>query len=125
MRVCFLGGVCQGTGDVDWTELLFKEFGLKFPTTRELSGLALKTLDSEIDPIAAPDDSLLESPSFSSGLSVHLAMPGLSPAQALSLLGGQGEGKASPVLFAQLSQRLGEADGGAHALRRAPQSKYC
>jgi hypothetical protein len=49
----------EATGDVDWTELLFKEFGLKFPTTRELSGLALKTLGSEIDPIAAPDDSLM------------------------------------------------------------------
>jgi hypothetical protein len=54
---------------------------------------------------------------------IHLAMPGLSPAQALSLLGGQGEGKASSVLLAQLPQGLGEADGGAHALRRAPQVK--
>jgi hypothetical protein len=50
-------------------------------------------------------------------------MPGFSPAQALSFLGGQGEGKASSVLFVQLPQRLGEADGGAHALRRTPQIK--
>jgi hypothetical protein len=54
---------------------------------------------------------------------IHLAMPGFSPAQALSLLGGQGEGKAPSVLFVQLPQGFGEADGGIHALRRAPQVK--
>lgn len=48
-----------GTGDDDWTELLLKKFGLKFPTTRELSGLALATLGGDLDPMAEPDASLM------------------------------------------------------------------
>lgn len=43
----------------DWTELLMKRFGLRFPTTRDLSALALETLGNEIDPIYAPDASLM------------------------------------------------------------------
>ncbi|GGY50353.1 type II restriction endonuclease [Bacterioplanes sanyensis] len=47
-----------GTND-DWTELLLNRFGLKFPTTRELSSLALETLDNDIDPVVEPDTTLM------------------------------------------------------------------
>ena len=49
----------SGTEGDNWTGLLLNKFGLKFPTTRELSGLALETLDGEVDPIDDPDGTLL------------------------------------------------------------------
>lgn len=48
-----------GAEEDDWSGVLLEKFGLKFPTTRELSGLALQTLGSDVDPVAAPDASLM------------------------------------------------------------------
>lgn len=43
----------------DWLDLLLSKFGPKFPTTRELSGLARETLARDIDVIEHPDTSLI------------------------------------------------------------------
>ncbi len=48
-----------GADEDDWSDLLIRKFGLKFPTTRELSGLALETLKKDLDPVDAPDTSLM------------------------------------------------------------------
>lgn len=49
----------KGTGQENWSDFLIEKFGLNFPPTRVLSGLALETLENEIDPVAEPDASLM------------------------------------------------------------------
>lgn len=46
--------------EYDWSDLLLQRFGLKFPTTRELSGLALETLVHNLGPREEPDTSLID-----------------------------------------------------------------
>lgn len=42
-----------------WLDLLLERFGPKFPTTKDLSALALETLQRDISPIEAPDSALI------------------------------------------------------------------
>lgn len=49
-----------GLSETDWSDLLIERFGMKFPTTRELSALALETLTNDVDPVEAPDVSLID-----------------------------------------------------------------
>lgn len=48
-----------GADEDSWLDLLLERFDLKFPTTRKLSDLALETLQHDIDPVSAPDDTLM------------------------------------------------------------------
>lgn len=45
--------------DDEWIDLLLEKFGVRFPTTRELSCLAKDTLGNDVSPVDAPDESLI------------------------------------------------------------------
>lgn len=44
----------------DWLDLMLDRFGARFPSTRDLSGLALETLGQDVSPIEAPDEALVQ-----------------------------------------------------------------
>ncbi|MDT0633330.1 type II restriction endonuclease [Spectribacter hydrogenooxidans] len=51
-------GFAPAAGD-QWLDLLLDRFGPHFPTTRELSALALETLQGDIDAVTDPDSAII------------------------------------------------------------------
>lgn len=50
----------HGAADSDWLDLILSRFGPSFPTTRQLSALALETLQGDISPVEEPDATLVK-----------------------------------------------------------------